>query len=95
MGIDHQQVQLLLAVFVMHGGDEHTAGLDAHHRARRKIRDGDAGLSNQLLRLVIRVDAAEDGALLARAVVKRELQELLRLLHGFAGENLDRAEIGL
>ena len=95
MGIDHQQVQLLLAVFMVHGGDQHTAGLDTHHRARRKIRDGDAGLADQLFRLIISVDTAENGALLARAVVKRELQKLLRLLHGFAGENFDRAEIGL
>ena len=95
MGIDHQQVQLLLAVFMVHGGDEHTAGINAHHWSGWQVGDGDAGLADQLFRLIISVDTAENGALLARAVVKRKLQKLLRLLHGFAGENFDRAEIGL
>ena len=45
MGIDHQQMQLFFAVFLVHGGDEHTAGINAHHRAGRQIRDGDAGLA--------------------------------------------------
>ena len=53
MRINHQQMQLFFTVFVMHGGDEHTAGINAHHRAGRQVRDSDAGLSNQLLRLII------------------------------------------
>ena len=28
MRIDHQQVELLFAVFVMHGGNEHPTGVD-------------------------------------------------------------------
>ena len=35
-------MQLFLAVFVMDGRDEHTAGVDAHHGAGREIGDGDA-----------------------------------------------------
>ena len=56
--IDHQQMQLFFAVFVMHGGDKHTAGIDAHHRTRRQVGYSDAGLSNQLLRLIIIVNTA-------------------------------------
>ena len=95
MGIDHQQVELLLAVFLVHGGDEHTAGLDAHHGPGREIGDCNAGLSNQLLRLIIFVDAGEDHPIRAGAVVQNELQELLGLLHGFAFLDLHGTEIGL
>ena len=71
--IHHQQMQLFFAVFVMHGGDEHTAGLDAHHGPGREVRDGDAGLAYQLLRLIILVDAGEDHPVRAGAVVQNEL----------------------
>lgn len=30
MGIDHQQVQTLVAVLLMHCGDKHTLGVDTH-----------------------------------------------------------------
>ena len=53
MGINHQQMQLFFAVFVMHGGDEHTAGINAHHGSGGQVGDGDAGLAHQLFRLVI------------------------------------------
>ena len=95
MRIDHQQMQLFLAVFLMHGGDQHTAGVDAHHGARRQIRDSDAGLAHQLLRLVILVDAAQNDAVHARAVVQNELQELFGLLHSFAFLYLHSPVIGL
>ena len=45
--INHQQMQLFFAVFVMHGRDEHTTGINAHHRTGRQVRNGDAGLSNR------------------------------------------------
>ena len=86
-------MQLFLAVFLVPGGDEHTAGLDAHHGPGREVRDGDAGLAHQLLRLIILVDAGEDHP--AGAVVQNELQELLGLLHGFAFLDLHGPEIGL
>ena len=88
-------MELFLAVFVMHGGNEHTAGIDAHHRARREVRDGDAGLADQLLRLIVVVDAAQNDAVRAGPVVQNELQELLGLLHSFAGLDLHGTEIGL
>ena len=39
MGIDHQQMQLFFAVFMMNGGDEHTEGINAHQRAGRQVRE--------------------------------------------------------
>ena len=41
------------------------------------------------------MNAAQDDAILAGTVVERELQELLRLLHGLAGLDLHSAEIAL
>lgn len=77
------------------GGDQHTAGVDAHHLARGQIDDGDGGLADKILGLVIVVDAGEDDAILARTVVEDELQELLALGHGGALLDLDRAVVGL
>ena len=71
--INHQQMQLFLAVFVMHGGDEHTAGIDTHHRSRRQIGDGDAGLSNQFFRLIIFVNTTQNDPIYAGSVVQNEL----------------------
>ena len=88
-------MELFLAVFVMHGRDQHTAGINAHHGAGRQVRGSDAGLSNQLFRLIILVDAGEDHPVRAGAVVQNELQELLGLLHGFAFLNLYGTEIAL
>ena len=42
VGIHHQQMELFFAVFVMHGGDQHAAGVDAHHLARGQVDDGDS-----------------------------------------------------
>ena len=39
----------------MHCTDEHTAGVDAHHGARRQVGDGYAGLADQFIRLVVLV----------------------------------------
>ena len=93
--VHHEKVQPLGALLVMHGGDQHAAGIDAHHGSRRQVGDGDAGLAHQLLRLVVLVDAAEDHPVLSAAVVQGELQKLLALLHGLAGLHLHRPEIGL
>ena len=41
------------------------------------------------------MDAGQDGAIFARAVVKRELQQLLALRHGHAILDLNGAEVGL
>lgn len=88
-------MELFLAVLVMDGGDQHTAGVDAHHGSGGQVGDGDAGLAHQLLRLIILVDAGEDHPVRAGAVVQNELQELLGLLHGLAFLDLHGPEIGL
>ena len=95
MRVDHEQVQSLLALLAVDGGDEHTARVDAHHLARGQVDDGDGGLSDQLLGLIVLVDAGEDDAVGAGAVVEDELQELLALLHRLAGLDLHGAEVGL
>ena len=58
VGIDHQEMELFFLPFLVDGAEEHTAGFDAHHGSRRKIRDGDAGLSDQLFRLIKGVNTA-------------------------------------
>jgi len=88
-------MKLFLAVFVVNGREQHAAGVDAHHRARRQIGDSDAGLADQLLRLVILMNAAQNDAVLAGSVIQNELQELLGLLHRFAFLDLHSAEIAL
>ena len=84
MRIYHQQVELLFAVFVVNGRDEHTAGIDAHHRTGRKIRDGDTGLANQLFRLIIFMNSAQNDPICACSVVQSELQKLFGFLDGLA-----------
>jgi len=88
-------MQLFFAVFVVHGRDQHAAGVDAHHGPRREVRDGDAGLAHERFRLVIGMDAGENHAIRTRAVIERELEQLLRLLHGLARLDLHGTEIGL
>ena len=77
------------------GGEQHAAGVDAHHGTGRQVGDGDEGLADELFGLVEGVDAAEDGAVGARAVVQSELEELLALGNRLAGKNLHGAEIAL
>ena len=86
--VHHQQVQLFLTVLVMDGGNQHAAGINAHHRARRQVGDGDAGLADQLFRRIVVVNTAQNHAIRAGSVVEHEFQELLALLHGFAGLDL-------
>ena len=95
VGINHQKMELLLLAFLMNGGEQHAAGLDAHHRSGRQIRDGDAGLSDQLFRLIICVNTAQNRPFLVRTVIQSELQKLFGLLDGFAFEDLHGPEIGL
>ena len=51
--VQHQQVQLFFTVFVVNGGDQHSAGLNAHHGTGRQIGDGKQRLAHQLFRLII------------------------------------------
>ncbi len=93
--VDEHQVQLLLALLLVDGGDQHTAAGDTHHLPGRQVQDGDGRLADELLRLVVLVDAGEDDAVRAAAVVQRELQQLVGLLHRLAVLDLHGAEIGL
>ena len=95
MGIHHQQIQLFVFALVMDGGKQHAAAFDAHHGSGGQIHDGDAGLADEGLGLIEGVDAAENRAGGAGAVVQGELQQLLGLLHGLAVQNLHSPEIGL
>ena len=83
MRIKHQKVQLFSAFLVVDGGNEHPAGVDAHHGPRRQIRDGDAGLADELFRLVVLVDTGKDDSVGAGAVIQHEFQEFFGLLDRF------------
>ena len=80
---------------MVNGGNEHAAGIDAHHLARGQIDDGNGGLADKILGLIIVVDAGENDAVGAGAVVEHELQKLLALGHGGAFLDLDRAVVRL
>jgi len=63
--INHQKMEFFLhgtaigaVAFLVNGTDQHAAGIDAHHGSRRKVGDRDAGLSNQLFRLIVSVNTA-------------------------------------
>lgn len=77
----------------MQRGDYHAAGVYAHHLPRREVGDGQQGLADKRLRLVVVVDAAEYDAVFAGAVVEHELEQLLALLDGLARLDLDHAEV--
>ena len=91
---DHK-VQLLLAVYLAHGGEQHTVGLKTHHLARGQIQDSDDGLADELLRFIELADTGEDLAGSAAAVVEGELKKLIGLLDGLAGEDLAHAHVAL
>lgn len=83
------------AFLVVDGGNEHPAGVDAHHGPRRQIRDGDAGLADELFRLVVLVDTGKDDSVGAGAVIQHEFQKFFGLFNRFAGLDLHGAEVGL
>ena len=93
--VDQQEVEALFPVHMVNGGNEHTAGIDAHHLARGQVDDGDGGLADKILGLIVVMDAGEDDAVGTGAVVEHELQELLALGHGGALLDLDRAVVRL
>ena len=88
-------MQLFFAVFVMHGGDQHTAGIDAHHGTGRQGGDGHTGFAHQLLRLIVVVNAAQNDAVGTGAVIQHELQQLLALLDGLTLLDLHGTKIAL
>ena len=60
---EHDQVQLLLTLLGVDSGQQHAAGLPAHHLSGGQVHDGNQGLADQLLGLVELGDAGEDLAL--------------------------------
>ena len=73
MVVQHQQVELFFLALVMHGGDQHAAGLNAHHGPGRQIGNCQQGFADQLFRLIISMDAAQNDPVCAGAVVQNEL----------------------
>ena len=55
--IGFQKLLLNLTDF-LHGADQHSLRIDAHHLSRRQVRDGDAGLAHQFFRLIILMNTA-------------------------------------
>ena len=86
---------LIAVLLVVHSGQQHAAGVDAHHLPRREIRDRDQGLSDQLFRLIVSVNTGENDAVRACSVIQDELQELLGLRNCGAFFHLDCPEVGL
>ena len=73
VGIDYKEMELFLLTFLVDGAEEHTAGFDAHHGPGRQIRDSDAGLADELFRLIKCVNTAQNRPILARTVIQSEL----------------------
>ncbi len=92
--VDHEQVQAFFALHLMDRREQHAARVDAHHRARRQVHDGDERLADELFGFVVHVNARKDHAVGAGAVVEHELEELLAFADGFAFLHLDGAEVG-
>ena len=69
--IHHNKVEDLLTLLGVDSREQHAAALVAHHLARGQVDDGDERLADKLLRLVELVDAGEDLAVGAGAVVER------------------------
>ena len=75
--VHHQQMQLFFLAALIDRGEEHTAGVDAHHRSRRQVRYCNKRLADELFGLIECVDTAQNSPVCACSVVKCELQELL------------------
>lgn len=81
MVVNHQKMKFFVfaVLLVVHSGEKHSAGVDAHHLSRREIGDGDQGLSDQLFRLIISMNSRKNDAVSAGSIVQDELQKLLGL----------------
>ena len=94
MRVNHEQVKFFFVVFMVNGGNKHSAGVDTHHRARRKIDYRDTGLANEIFGLIRIVNARKNDAIRSRAVVKSEFEQFFGLRNSFARKHFNRAEIG-
>ena len=93
--IHHNKVEDLLTLLGVDSREQHAAALKSHHLARGQVDDGDERLADELFGLVPLVDAGEDLAVGAGAVVERKVQQLLGLLDGLACLDLHGAEVAL
>ena len=77
--VDHDEVQLFLALFRVDGGKQHAAGLETHHLSGRQVHNRNERLADELLGLIELVDAGENLSVGAGAVVEREPEKLVAL----------------
>ena len=84
MGIDHQKMKFFFLALMVNGTDQHTTGFNSHHGSGRQIRDGDAGLSDQLFWLIICEYIAKEILLLKQGVLleKAAPQAMLHAMQG-------------
>ena len=92
-GIEHQAAEFFDAVFVVYGGDNHAAGIDAHHFSGWQVGDGEEGLAEQFFGFVGFVNPAQDDPVNTCAVVEDEFQKLFGLFDCLAFFDLDGAEV--
>ena len=71
-------------ILLVHGADDHAAGVDAHHCTWWQVGDGNQGFADEFFRFVVFVNAAEDGSINAGAVIEGELKEFLALRNSLA-----------
>ena len=86
-------MQLFLALFRVDGGKQHAAGLETHHLSGRQVHNRNERLADELLGLIELVDAGENLAVGAGAVVEREPEKLVTLFDRLAGFDLHGAKI--
>ena len=66
----------------IHGRENHTLALDAHHLAGLEVGHEEHTLADEFLGIFVEgSNAGADGTVSTAAVIKSELQEFLRLLH--------------
>ena len=58
MVVQHEKMKLFLPFALVDGREQHAAGLNDHHGARRQAHDRNQDLPDQLFRLVVGVDTA-------------------------------------
>ena len=63
--VDHEEVKVFFAVFLVDSADDHAAGIEAHHFLWWQVGDSDEGFADEFLWFVVFVDAGEDGSVAA------------------------------
>ena len=93
MVINHQEVQFFFAFFTVDSRNQHTAGFNAHHCARRQVGNCNQGFADKGFRFIESTDTAEDGAFFAGAIIQSELQQFFALRNSFAIQNFYSTEV--